>query len=752
MEAFAISVSATLEDGVTPGLLRIIDRLTAANAAMLDFAANVRNLSRLGLNIGASLKKAAEGATALGDSSAGLTRASYVLDSMAVSSADLARNMAAANKAAGRGAIIGGGYRGGSGGDGGETGPAYGAGEHERNSPIWNHVGKATKGAALVTGGVVVGGVYENAKLQDAVALSMQAQGIPMQQQGAMSKVLMARAEDAYSQYGFTGKGLGDFAHGFLGADFLLHGFAPKDRDLIESTVLPYAANEAAIKGVPMDETMKSFIELAHMAGAYTASDIKKVLPAFINTSLSTDVSIQQLTRQASYAMKPLMQIGVSAPTVLAMVAAMNRAGVTNTKSGTWLADAFLNLQPKTLGSALFKSSPQTQALHQLGLLDAQNHLTYLAKDGKVDAMRALQIVHAHIEKMSPTEAEGIVLRAVGKQGGRGILTLADSSVLPQLSSILAAQASVEDPNGIKNEILANSPGAKVRLTAANAELTAMNATSGATNSVNKLLGSALSLAKTARTFSEKHPYEALGGIAGGVFAGMTAWKLVGMGTEATAGAIGKKLIPAIAKGIGGLIMRALDGLSVGLLDASMGATIAGAGAATIALGTTIAAAFGYGVGKLFIGAINWAVSHISGKSFDLSAAIGGGIYDLLHPDVSKLHPDVSKLHPDVSKLHPDVSKLYPDVSKLYPDVSKLYPDVSKLHPDVSKNITAPTPLPPRSQQAIVHHTQIHMDGKKVAEVVTQHQASAAAKPPSGPNQIMWGLGLNNPSLTSALR
>jgi len=702
MEAFAISVAATLEDGVTPGLLRIIDSLTAANAAMLDFVANVRNLSRLSLTIGRNLEKAAAGATALGDASAGLTRASYVLDTMAASSADLARNMAAA-KAAGRGAIIGGGYRGGSGGGGNEPVFAYGAGAHERNSPMWNNVGKATKGAAWVTGGVVAGGVYENAKLQDVVALSMQAQGIPMQQQGAMSKVLMARVEDAYSKYGFTGKGLGDFAHGFLGADFLLHGFAPKDRDLIESTVLPYAANEAAIKGVPMDETMKSFISLAHMAGAYTAPDIEKVLPAFINTSLSTDVSIPQITRQASYAMKPLMQLGISAPMVLAMVAAMNRAGITNTKAGTWLADAFVNLQPKTLGSALFKSSPQTQALHQLGLLDANNHLTYLGKDGKVDAMRALQIVHAHIEKMSPTEAEGIVLRAVGKQGGRGILTLADSSVLPQLSSILAAQASVEDPNGIRNEILANSPGAKARLAAANAELVAMNATAGAMESVNKLLGSALSLAKTARTFSEKHPYETLGGIAGGVFTGMTVWKLAGMGTDAAAGAIGKKLIPAIAKGIGGLIMRALGGLSVGLLDAAMGATIAGAGAATIALGATIAAAFGYGVGKLFTGAINWAVSHISGKSFDLSAAIGGGIYDLLHPDVAK-------------------------------------------------NLTAPTPLPPRSQQAVVHHTQIHMDGKKVAEVVTHHQATSAAKPPAGPNQTVWGLGLNNPSLTAALR
>jgi hypothetical protein len=59
-------------------------------------------------------------------------------------------------------------------------------------------------------------------------------------------------------------------------------------------------------------------------------------------------------------------------------------------------------------------------------------------------------------------------------------------------------------------------------------------------------------------------------------------------------------------------------------------------------------------------------------------------------------------------------------------------------------------PSPEKSQHEI--HTHVHLDGKKVAESVTNWQATAAAKPPAGPNQIMWGLGLNNPSLTSALR
>jgi len=60
IEAYAIGVAATLEDGVTPPLLRIIDSLMKANTLMLDFAENVRRMSRAGLSLSGSLGKAAE--------------------------------------------------------------------------------------------------------------------------------------------------------------------------------------------------------------------------------------------------------------------------------------------------------------------------------------------------------------------------------------------------------------------------------------------------------------------------------------------------------------------------------------------------------------------------------------------------------------------------------------------------------------------------------------------------------------------
>ncbi|APR40499.1 hypothetical protein [Paraburkholderia sp. SOS3] len=76
--------------------MRIVEWADKANAAMLEFASNARKASAAGASIARSFDKAATAATALGDSAGSLTRASYVLDTMAASSADLARNMAAA--------------------------------------------------------------------------------------------------------------------------------------------------------------------------------------------------------------------------------------------------------------------------------------------------------------------------------------------------------------------------------------------------------------------------------------------------------------------------------------------------------------------------------------------------------------------------------------------------------------------------------------------------------------------------------
>ncbi|WP_156883924.1 hypothetical protein [Paraburkholderia sp. SOS3] len=123
---------------------------------MLEFASNARKASAAGASIARSFDKAATAATALGDSAGSLTRASYVLDTMAASSADLARNMAAARtEAAGmRTPGVPGGPRVPGGG-----GPAGATAEPRASGSIGTATGVATAGMLF--------GAYENARLTD---------------------------------------------------------------------------------------------------------------------------------------------------------------------------------------------------------------------------------------------------------------------------------------------------------------------------------------------------------------------------------------------------------------------------------------------------------------------------------------------------------------------------------------------------------------------------------------------------------
>ena len=54
---------------------------------------------------------------------------------------------------------------------------------------------------------------------------------------------------------------------------------------------------------------------------------------------------------------------------------------------------------------------------------------------------------------------------------------------------------------------------------------------------------------------------------------------------------------------------------------------------------------------------------------------------------------------------------------------------------------------PAGSQQTVQVHTQINVDGRKVADAVTRHQAQEMARPQTGPSTFDPGMGLPPPSL-----
>lgn len=670
IEAYAIGVAAKLEDGVTPGLIKIIDSLTRANMLLLEFSANLKRMSTAGLGLSRNMAKATRASIALGDSAGALTRASYVLDTMAVSSADIARNMAAA-RAAGTGM---GGVPGGRVPGGGADYP-----RHYRGT-----TGRSAEQAGVATAGGIAYGIYENAKLDNIITRAVLTDGTPASQQAAAKQAYMERIRRESAKYGFASHGLADFADSYVSSSRLLRGMPDVERSDILDEIMPYAAQEAYLKQISLKESVSAFIGAAHMSGAYSGPEIKAMLPALISASLSTNASMQRIENAAGYAV-PILRtgLGIDPAKVFTMIALMQRAGIQNTKSGTWIADLFMNAVPKNFGSGLFKSSNQIKALQQLGLMDGQNKLTYLDGNGNLDPLKMLKIAAEHSAKLTPTERSGAMKRAFGMQGARALALFTDPKMMAMMPLLEAAEKHLENPADTLKQAQSGNAAAQGKQTLTNAQMTITNATATFMGPVNAVLSAASSGSADMANFAQKNPGITLGGFLAATFGtlliGKSAWGL-------------SKLI---FRGVGTVLSRLVTGAFVRVaamsgikLGASALAAI-GEGAALIgSLGVVLAGGLGYMLGSLVQKA--------------LPNAFRNGIGSYIAHAMAMLGDPEAK--------------------------------------EAVKRMDAVT-LPPAATPVVVH-TQINLDGKPVAKAVTRHQAEEMKRPQAGTTRHDGGMSL----------
>lgn len=634
IEAYAVSVAAKLEDGVTPGLLRIIESLTEANTLMVDFAANVRSISRLGISIGKNLKTAAAGATALGDATGGLTRASYVLDTMAASSADVVKNLRAARaESLGMGRIPGSGA---SGGGQGSGTPGAGSSNFKKNT-------------ALVVGGSSLFGLYENSQLQDINIMSAATAQLPISQWPKAAGDLREQ-EFAYARkYAFaTGGKVEPFAEAMLESSRLLRTLPADKQQELTSAAMPYAAIEAKLKGIALPDSMRSFIELAHMAGAYDPKDAKPLFESMMQASLTTHMSLEEITRAASYALPSIHAAGANSNDVLLLLATMMQSGILNTKSGTWINNMALNALPNTLGSGLFKNKLQNQALHELGLYRGNKAMFY--KNGNADLMLEASLFAQARQKMTPEHFNATLKLGLGTQGMRAAAIFSEPQVLANIGALANLAKTAQNPVNIGQAIQTLSNVGQADQTIANARMTIMNMTETAMGPAGSVLGKASDFFGWTAKQAKDHPI--LSGVVGaGLGVGIAALMRKTFAMSAAKGAAemaGKKLLDPLGKSI----ITFASSLIANPIVARL-----------------------LGLGAVGVGSYEIATALGAGK---LGAYVGGKIYDWTHPD--------------------------------------------------NQHVVAP---PPRAQPVQVH-TQINVDGKKVAQAVTQHQAREAGRPYSG--------------------
>ncbi|MCG5072285.1 phage tail tape measure protein [Paraburkholderia tagetis] len=720
INAYAIGVGATLEDNVTPGLMRIAEWADKANASLLKLSENVRGMSSGSAALARNLEKAARAATAFGDSAGALTRASYVLDTMVASSEALARNMAAARAEANsmHPPRWGGGGGGGSGGSGG------GASDVPRGGPLVARrsgggiVRQDVPGGALVVGssgerfpsdvidgeglitevpsgggrppaagvsprsggntGTATGvatagmlfGAYENARLTDQNVKAVATSQVPFDQWQPSIENLRNREMEYASKYAFaTGGHIEPFGESILEGSRLLRTLSAAKQKEMMDFAMPYIALESKLKGVSMPEATQAFIGLSHMAGAYDPKQAEPLYESMLQASLTSHASLGQIARAASYALPALHAAGANSSDVMLLVATMMQGGIMNTKSGTWLNAMAMNSLPNTLGSGLFSNKKQNEALQQLGLYKGNQSQFYA--NGSMDLMKIVSILAEDRRRMDPLKFNAMLKLAFGTQGQRGASFFSEDSTLSNLHALSDLKNFSQAPMDVGQMMRQMSTVALADQTIANANITLMNGSQTLMGPINAALSTMGSFFGATAGFTKNHPVAGgvldFGMLFGGAVAGLGAWK----GAKSAVGFAEKSIVGLtkyLARGAAGLIAEAATAIT------------------------------GEAIGAATVAAIGGEVA--------LGAAILGGIAYVIHHAMDKV----------TSKMSPD-------------DQTRFYQDVAGGEPLFGSGVTKPAPA-----QKHDTHVTVKVDSHDVAAHVEKKLVPAKTTGPTGFN------------------
>jgi hypothetical protein len=279
-------------------------------------------------------------------------------------------------------------------------------------------------GMAAVAG--LAYGVYEEAEVEDIAArMLMTGQikiGPDMRKMDAYRDIKGIIAESSIKG-GFAPKEVGE---AMLVAERQFGGLPLKQRLDVMKMLLPAAMQEARFKETGLKESAESLVGLAHMSGTYDPKALPDLWRKFTFASMITPVPLTQFKTALSYSMPVLKSgMGMGEDAIMFLTAMTQSAGITNTKSGTWLQAFFGKLMPDTGINLTRSKAKHNEALREMGLLDAQNHVTWKVPgaDGKTDWMASIlklsQMLGGKLAGMPDEARMGILDQLFGKQGGR---------------------------------------------------------------------------------------------------------------------------------------------------------------------------------------------------------------------------------------------------------------------------------------------------------------------------------------------
>lgn len=393
---------------------------------------------------------------------------------------------------------------------------------------------------AMIGAGALAYGIYEESKFEDAAFRAMYTAGIPVDKEERTRRMTELR-NLVQKETTRTGAPIGDIEEALLTGLRQFAGLPWKDRLKIMPDLIEGAAAEAVLKGhgTTVTEGMEVFTGLAHMTKEYSPEQIKKLIPGFAYLSTVDPEKIKQIEKAASYAV-PVLQsgLGIDPMDTMLLVAALQRGGVTNTKSGTWIREMAIRAMPGTsvLSRTAFKK--HEEALRAFGLVDASGKPTWFT-DGKPDVIKMLDIAGAHAQSIPLTERAAYERQLFGARGSGAMAILSDPAVIKQVHVLREEMAAFKTGETFFEEYEKASPVQQFRDAWADLQRVLMDIGKSALPPVTQGLGIIDDFLKKLAPFLPKGDSKTAGGaVVGSMVGGALGWRFGQPLAGAAAGAV----------------------------------------------------------------------------------------------------------------------------------------------------------------------------------------------------------------------
>lgn len=311
-------------------------------------------------------------------------------------------------------------------------------------------------------------GIYQEANLEDTISRILFTANSPARgkardaQRARIRNIIKGAASE-------TGMPLGQLDKAAMTVTRMMAGFPLKSRMDVMKTALEFGAQEVRLdKASSVNEGAGALIGLLHQLGKYDPKSINKFANKIAYLSTVTPVSLRQFATATSYSL-PLIQSGVkiNPDELLLTQAAMQRSGIMNTKSGTWVRQAIIKLLLGTATMSKTSAKAQATGLRALGLVDAHGKSTVYDAQGNLRlANIAVQINKAR-QHMTTPQLLLAEKQAFGTQGMAGISQIVSPALQSQMPMLKQAMAKMPNAPQFFKDMFQDSPAQKARKTLA---------------------------------------------------------------------------------------------------------------------------------------------------------------------------------------------------------------------------------------------------------------------------------------------